>query len=109
MRTADLGHVAGIVDGEGSIDLRNGRYPRLQINMTDRDVLKRCQAIVGGLGHVRGPYGRGPNKPMFSWDVSRSASAAGLLLTLYPFLGQRRRQRIREVLAEWRAYKPEVL
>lgn len=107
MRTADLGYVAGIVDGEGSIDIRNGRYPRLQINMTDRDVLETCQRITG-LGHVRGPYETG-HKPMFSWDVSRQAASSSLLMTLYPFLGSRRQARIREVLAKWRAYTKETV
>lgn len=96
-----LGYVAGIVDGEGCIRLPRWSNPDVVVKMTDLDVLERCQAETG-VGRISGPYvPSNGNKPQWTWSV-RGRDAAGLLMTIYPMVGARRRERIHDVLLRWR-------
>lgn len=71
---------AGIFEGEGSLSLastgrplRDGsrrRTPRMQIGMTDLDVLEKFHKAVGLRGTIMGPYDRGANKPIYHWAAS---------------------------------------
>lgn len=108
----DLGWLAGLLEGEGCFRWhrqirRDGRpdwfAPRILLQMTDEDIVRRAQAVVG-IGHVRGPYGpyKGGTKAHWAWTVSRNADAVGLMMTLYPLMGERRQAKIREILDAWR-------
>lgn len=108
MRSLDIARLAGIVEGEGTILMfktRKGTWPSLTVTMTDRDVV----GWVAGMFHtsVMGPFptttprGR-PGKGAYRARVV-GAPAVGWLMTLYKFLGERRRAKIREVLHEWKA------
>lgn len=94
------------MEGEATFGFSKGR-PRIRTVSTDLDVLERAAAI-GGVGHVfplpdRLTQSGTPAKPAWSWEVSRQADAAGLMMTLHPLLGSRRRARIEEVLLSWRS------
>lgn len=94
---------AGLFEGEGSISFPR-KSPSLSVAMTDEDVVRRAQAIVGA-GNVTGPYlppklQGGYHKPVWRWSVGGSKAAA-VLLWIYPYLGIRRRERIEEVVGAW--------
>lgn len=97
---AEYGYVAGIIDGEGHIRLTK-QGGRVAVKMTDQDVIRKCRDIMG-VGTVSGPHLLASGKPAWTWSVSRQADVASLLMTVYPLLGVRRQERIREVLAVWR-------
>lgn len=104
MRTIDLAWVAGIVEGEGSILItKGGGGIRVQVKMCDEDVVRRLHTITG-IGYVNGPYPGAHlgDKPYWAWLVSRRQDASGLLMTLYPFFGERRQARAREALQAWK-------
>jgi len=102
MKTCDLYWLAGIVEGEGYIGIATSKSPVLQIYMTDRDVLERVASLTGR--RVLGPYQRvKPQRAMFKVGVYGNR-AASWLMTLYPLLGVRRRQAIRDTLAVWLTY-----
>lgn len=110
LRSADLGYVAGIIDGEGFIRIRpshggSGLTLNVGVDMTDLDVLEKCQSIVG-VGYVYDRTRRGKNKPIWMWRIHRQCEVVGLLFTIYPFLGQRRQARVREAIAAWKAVPP---
>jgi hypothetical protein len=98
--------VAGYLEGEGCffwITYQTEKYgpyhyPRIACSSTDRDVLEQL-AEYTGVGRVWGPQDRGPNKPIWHWTVSKGKEAAALMRALYPYMGQRRRAKIDEVLA----------
>ena len=95
---------AGLFEGEGSItypgkQLGPGRRVRLQLKMTDEDVVRRFQQVVGGI--VYGPYkylhkDGHIRKAAWMW-TSDGVDAAELLRRWWPWLGERRRARIEEV------------
>lgn len=98
----ELYWAAGIIEGEGSFGAYGPKKnkPRVSVNMTDEDVIRRLHSVLG-VGKVYGPKHYG-NKPRWDWTVERRAEAVGLMMTLYPLMGQRRREKIRSILSDWR-------
>jgi DNA-binding CsgD family transcriptional regulator len=95
----DIAWLAGLVEGEGNISI-NGRSFTIRIKMADHDVVERASALLGGkLYPVKAP--RSGWKAMWLTQV-KGATAAGWAMTLYPWLGRRRRQQVRDALAHWR-------
>jgi hypothetical protein len=100
----ELYWLAGLIEGEGSFTFTNTPhgYPRVKVKMTDEDVVRRCQT-VSGVGKVSGPHSNGDLKPSWTWVVQRHSHAAGLMMTLYTLMGERRQEKIRECLQRWEA------
>lgn len=93
----DLIWLAGIFEGEGCITIRAGKTATLTVSMTDEDVVLRVQQAAK-LGTVNGPYNKGPGrKPMWTWDLHRREHVYALLVAMYPWLGNRRKEKAREV------------
>jgi hypothetical protein len=109
MRERDLYWLAGLLEGEGSFqvgyDNRQGlgrsprRYPRLQLRMTDEDVIARAAALLGCSYHGSVSPSAVGKKPVYGLAIN-DARAVALMRQLRPLLGERRQQRIDEILAE---------
>lgn len=101
MQPYQLGWVAGIIEGEGSITtssvMRIGNlyiYPLIIVAMTDEDTIRRL-AEWTRVGRVSGPFrppSRGTNKPHWTWSVNKMADVEALLDAIWPLLGTRRRE-----------------
>jgi len=94
----DLAWVAGYLEGEGcfSVDKRLSRYVRVQVTSADLDVLERFMSIVKiGYIHEKRTGGR----RYWCWACTRRRDAVALMEAVYPFLGQRRQKRIRELIS----------
>jgi DNA-binding CsgD family transcriptional regulator len=95
----DIAWLAGLVEGEGNISI-NGRSFTIRVKMGDHDIVERAAALLGGrLYPIRAP--RAGRKAMWLTQI-KGATAAGWAMTLYPWLGLRRRQQVRDALAHWR-------
>ena len=102
MNSLELGWIAGIIDGEGTLSLRKRRYgshpyPRIQVGSTDEDIIDRLHAT--GYGNKQGPYDRG-GKPMYFWDCGKREEVKNVLLAIYPLLSFRRQTRALEILEQ---------
>lgn len=107
---AEVSWLAGLLEGEGYFGVFEKRsttglmYPalRLQLNMTDEDIVRRAYAIAG-VGGVRGPLipNQKNRKPVWSWTVHRRDDVAQVLGLIRPWMGQRRGARIDEALAAY--------
>jgi hypothetical protein len=96
--------VAGLIEGEGCIQLRAPARPHVSVSSTDKDVVLRlCQWT--DVGHVTGPRG-GTYKPVWHWNVTKRDDAAKLLERILPLMCRRRGGKIREVLAAYYAAAP---
>lgn len=89
---------AGLFEGEGSIVPRPAGRIRLQLKMTDEDVVRRFGEVVGG--RVYGPYRQNSvirrgfeRKPFWCWSSAGTAHGWKLLHQWWPWLGLRRRAR----------------
>lgn len=92
----DLLWLAGLLEGEGSFDAQRGKYPRVRVGMTDRDVVGRAATLMGT--SIRLSLRRAPASPTWHAEV-QGPRAAEIMREVLPFMGTRRSQRIAEVLA----------
>lgn len=108
MNDLELGYVAGIIDGEGwlgyrqKLDRRRGcKYGmlRIQVTMTDEDVIRRLHSITG-IGSVRFiDRSKLPNRQnVWQWSVLAGQAAVDLLKQVQLVVGDRRAEKIRELL-----------
>lgn len=103
-RAIDIAWAAGLFEGEGCIFLSNNpngsKQARLEIRMTDKDVLERFCEIVGR-GEVKSrDYDQAPNslKRVYKWGVYDCDSVRRILAMLLPYLGNRRSKKAYHVL-----------
>lgn len=104
----EVAWLAGLLEGEGSFltltDRQGGReyrYPKVTVNMTDRDVIERVASLFGTSVYDLPIYQKG-RKPSFRAQIA-GAKAAEWMRLLRPWMGQRRRDSIDAVLAEYGA------
>jgi hypothetical protein len=97
--------LAGLLEGEGSFVLRrNGTSLSIQLGMVDRDVVYRAREVMGS-GSINErilPSG----KICYNLKVNHQDVAREWMVRLLPYMGERRAERIRSILAE-RAKHPE--
>lgn len=99
--------LVGILEGEGSFSQSERGVSevaaRVCVGMTDEDVILKV-AEIAGCGRVYGPYtvgesnvGAGPFKDRYQWVV-QGAAAVDFMRECLPHMGERRSERIREIL-----------
>jgi hypothetical protein len=92
----DLLWLAGLLEGEGSFDAHRGRYPRIRLAMTDRDVVGRAAFLMDAT--IRLSLHPAPNKA--TWHTEISGKRAALIMAeILPHMGSRRSGKIAEALA----------
>lgn len=107
--------IAGILEGEGSFgyhdpkrDRERGytKRPLIQLKMTDGDIVERVSQIMGG--KCRGPYKRKAKtksgercKDYYLLSLPMN-KAVQWMMTLYPLMGSRRKDKIEEILTYWK-------
>lgn len=117
MIQTELAWAAGFFDGEGTIwrqapkrsgeaSPRGGRgYLRLSIQQTDRQVLDRFHAAVGGAGKVVGPYTRTSATASAFWAFQAASfrDVMTIVAFLWKFLSPIKRLQIGAAFAQFRA------
>ena len=100
----DIAWLAGIIEGEGSF-LTCNTTPCISLQMTDKDIVERAARLLGvSVGGPYGPYGYKGAQP--TWTCrAHGQRAAGWIMTLWTFMGTRRREKMLEVLEAWKVRK----
>jgi len=91
----DVIWLAGLLEGEGSFDLHRGKYPRVRVGMTDRDVIGRAATLVGS--SVRLSLKQKPYTSTWHAEVT-GPKATEVMRAILPHMGARRSGRIAEIL-----------
>ncbi len=100
----EIAWLAGIYEGEGSCAITDGRAIRVEVVMTDKDVVEQIQFLTG-LGSVSSLAPRGENhKPAFRWSIG-SINAVEFLTAILPWLGERRASRAKDAIENWNSNK----
>lgn len=100
----NLAWLGGLLEGEGTFSQVNGRYLGVKVEMTDEDVVRRCYELTG-VGRLSLWRGRTENhKAVFAWRVQDSATAYAVMVAVWPWLGQRRHQKIVDVIKVWLSF-----
>lgn len=97
MNDLEIGWVAGIIEGEGTICSRPSSMGSnyVEVSMTDEDTIQKLLNTTG-FGNVRGPYKRDNKKLFWIWHVADASSLSYLLDTIYPLMSIRRQEKIKE-------------
>lgn len=99
MAVRSIEWLAGLLEGDGSFILGNGirKCPRLNLAMLDKDVVEEAALLMKStITEQKTPKG---DKVMYRTAIARRSVLEPLLEQLYPYLGIRRQQRVREMLA----------
>lgn len=104
MTTEETAWLAGLLEGEGcfAVTSKSRARPdvRVELKMTDRDVVLRAAALMGfGPSRLRmnvSPYPRHKDTHVVS---ARAEDAVRVMLAVRPYMGARRGARIDECLA----------
>jgi len=102
----DIYWLSGLLEGEGNFSHERcrGQSPRIVLRMTDEDVVRSAFHLMGYRGSVRSYKPKNNRKP--AWEFSLTGNrAAGWMMTLYPWMGLRRKGRIREILEIWHKHR----
>lgn len=106
----EIAWLAGLLEGEGHfrMDARGGyAYPSVELNMADLDIVERATQIMHDIGHgqaqLKQRTARQPPGRLTQWRIVVNGVAAELvMLAILPYMGERRSQRIKEILEERR-------
>lgn len=108
----DIHWVAGLLEGEGSFIGKEGPKgfsPVISLQMADKDIVAKVATILGS-PKLMGPIIRTGNHRKEMWGCSvYGCRAVEWMMTLYVLLGERRKERIRQILTKWRAIPPNKL
>lgn len=96
---SDRAWAACLFEGEGCLTI-SGVQARVKLNSTDEDVVRRFHAIVG-VGQVREDDAQLKHgyKMQWEWYVGSQAGVSHFISEMYPYMGARRRERAKELLA----------
>lgn len=112
-----VGWVVGIYEGEGNLSLnRNvkgdklyGRYWRVRVVMTDRDILDRLQCLLGGRVRLeKRNFRSSAHREAYVWDAGGTERAFEILVMIYPYLSRRRQDQIVAGLEILRTANPKM-
>lgn len=89
---------AGLFEGEGCLTISGG-YPRIKLNMTDEDVVRRFHNVIC-VGQVREDRAQEKHgyKRQWEWYTASRAGVAEVIRLLWPHMGLRRRERAYDLL-----------
>ena len=99
---------AGLFEGEGFFRFcpKGRRSMGLAIKMTDRDVLEKAQAYFGGWMWDGQKKAEPHHKQPHLWRLDHRDRAYALLVAIYQFLGERRKQQVEKWIAQYRKLTP---
>ena len=96
----ELGWIAGILEGEGCFDLNIARRKIIvTCGLTDEDVVKKLQSLLGGTIYVR-PKSRDAKatKDYYVWNLRTREIVIPFLHLIQPLMGNRRQKKIDDML-----------
>ncbi len=97
IKITDIAWLGGLLEGEGYFCLVHGKYPSIKVAMTDEDTIIRARNIWKSNTKIY------HYKNLWRTEVN-GAIAVGWMMTLYPFLGKRRREKVTKVIKFWQSY-----
>lgn len=104
---------AGILEGEGTFLLVNDRgrvRPVVRVSMTDEDVILKLKGIlgVGTIVSKRPPSLKDHYKSRYVLSIDRQAEAYFVMMAMFPWLGERRKSKIEEIVRAWVQQGPYI-
>lgn len=105
----DIAWAAGVFEGEGCFSfsthpVRPNKVFTARLSMTDKDVVDRfARAVKFGRIGTRRPY-QSHHLPQYTWTAHGFETVQALAAAFWPWLGMRRRAKIREIAGVAKTY-----
>lgn len=97
----DIAWIAGILEGEGSFSWQN--TPRIQVASIDFDVINRVGYMINKKIIIKIKSSKsGYNKKKMYYFQANGSEAAQWMMTIYCLMSDRRKEKIKWVLSNWR-------
>ncbi len=97
IKVNDIHYIAGFLDGEATFD----DHPRIQVTSTDLDLIEGCRDRMElSVPLYKVTKYEKHHKQAYGFSVN-SNNAIGWMMTLYPLLCKRRREKIKSVIKKW--------
>lgn len=98
-------YLSGLLEGDGSFKFSGGSNikrttPGIALGMIDRDVVERAASMLGHTGKIS-TFATRTSSCMHIFNLNLGLSVQWMM-TLYPLMGTRRREQIRQLLGVWR-------
>jgi hypothetical protein len=93
----DVIWLAGLLEGEGTFDMHRGKYPRVRVGMTDRDIVGRAATLMGSRVTLR--LHSAPAQATWHAEVS-GVKAVQVMEAILPTMGSRRSGTIATILGQ---------
>lgn len=100
--TKEIAWLAGLLEGEAHFGISNRSSPRISVKMTDLDIIQRISHLFDSTVYGPSPNRSGRGKDMY-FTYACGNKGVAWMMTIFPFMGERRQQRIRESIAIWKA------
>lgn len=97
---AEIGWIAGFLEGEGHFAFQHGSA-RIRVTQVQRQPLERLVVLVGGSIHDR-PAASSRNQPYSVWWCGGRLAIA-LMMSVYALMSPKRKSRIADCLGAWRS------
>jgi hypothetical protein len=97
--------LAGILDGEGCF--RFNGTPHIQLLMTDLDIVERVRSITGTISQIYSRDRSDNLKRQYHLHIN-GKKAIEWMMTLYPIMSVRRKEKIREVISQWKDMRNRI-
>jgi hypothetical protein len=106
IKTNDIYYLAGWLEGEGcfSIYRKNHTVVSIQGTSTDKDTLEKVASLLKAKTYFYKPKNKNWSS---SWSFTLTGrKAIAWMMTLYPLMGSRRQEKIKECIQAWKTECP---
>jgi hypothetical protein len=104
MNDAEVAWLAGIMEGEACFDwarTKERAYPRIRLEMKDKDIIDRVLHLIGGRCWIRERPGKKENHATtYVLAITNKEDVQRVLKLIEPWLGERRKERVTEIVEE---------
>ena len=102
LTSSEIAWVAAMLEGEGSFTLQSQKYPVIRFSSSDLDIASRMAGLLGTNKVYKKSVAKEHYKSMYMVNVT-SIDGIAWMMTIYTFMGNRRRARIKELINVWRS------
>lgn len=96
-------YIAGLLEGEGCFDYKD--CPRIILGMKDEDTIVKARTLLKSDNKIEIRNPTKPNHNTIYRIVISGNLAVQWMMTLYPLMSRRRKEKIRELLIKWKLQK----
>ena len=97
----DIAWLAGILEGEGCFQFTKSNSPVIILKMNDEDIVNKVSKLFNKSYYEDNNPVRGGYNKIYRTQIN-GTKAIEWMFTIYSLLGNRRKEKIREIIEQWK-------